>query len=665
MSWFDRLLGTELPPLPPPTEAKAITVSLSGDTLEPGGFVNELRSFGGLARLQSDTSSLQSVQLRNELVYACIDTKATAALDPQLVVQQQVTRKGKTTYETLDAHPMRQLLVRPNPDMTEVDLMKAAIVSWDVSNPRRFFCEKVTKGSILTELWPLDPSQMKPLPSRTNSQEQIGYVWGNGANRKEYSFDDLLIRRAPAWYDPPPLISALGATESDSAQTDYIRSFFENGGIPPGILKYNMPLRQEQRDEIRDRWRMAYGNRLGRQHDIGVLDTNVEYQKTGSNLDELASQTLRSVAESRICMVFKVPPLIVYAYVGLIRATYSNLSEAWAGFWDATMSPQFKEWRVFWQWALLSEFENEVDIRSGRIRLDYDMSRVSALQDDVDLIQKRARDNYQAGGISLNEYRTAIGSDPVPGGDDLYVAKPMTSIAGMSTPAPIAPALAVLPAAPAMPMDAPTDTPKGRKDRSATTVQLIERRMESALKAYLAGEYGKGGLSGLDDGSALVTVMKRFYPQLIENAFDHAKHDGVLVHFSLEMEEVQDVLDKLAKEIVNVSDTTRSEVQRLVGLQAENGWSAAELAQQIRQLSETRSPIRALTIARTESGTAYNLGAVTAYRAGGVTHVTVLDGDEDEPCASANGSTWTLEQAEANPLGHPNCTRAFSPVVGG
>lgn len=639
--WFDRLMNMD--PLPTAGE-KALTVVRSG-VLEPGGFVNELRSVGG-SRIASDTASLQDVQIRNELVYACIDTKATAALDPRLVVQQQVTRNGKTTYEEMPGHPFRSLLARPNPDMTEVDLMKAALVSWDVSNPRRFYCEKVYKGSILKELWPLNPAHMQPLASRTNSREQIGYVWSDGQNRKEYSFEDLLVRRAPAWYDPPPLLSALGATESDSAQTDYIRGFFANGGIPPGILTYDRPLNQEQRDELRDKWRSTYGNAFGGQHSIGVLDSNVHYQATGAKLDELASQTLRSVAESRICMVFKVPPLIVYAYVGLLRATYSNLKEAWAGFWDATMSPQFKEWRVFWQWSLLSEFEEEAAIRSEVVRLYYDMSNVSALQDDVDAIQKRARENYAAGGISFNEYRNAIGLNPVAGGDDLYVAKPMTSIAGMS-----------------LPME-PTPAPiKQRKARTDPGVQVIERRMEQAVKAYLAAEYRLGGLGGMDDGAKLVRILAGFYPQLVQRAFDDAKADGVPVAWDLQMTEVQDVLSALAKQIVNVSDTTRSEVARLVGLQAENGWSATDLASEIRRMGETRSPIRALTIARTETGTAYNLGAVTAYRKGGVSRVTVLDGDDDEPCASANGAIWTLEEAEANPLGHPNCSRAFAPIV--
>jgi hypothetical protein len=48
----------------------------------------------------------------------------------------------------------------------------------------------------------------------------------------------------------------------------------------------------------------------------------------------------------------------------------------------------------------------------------------------------------------------------------------------------------------------------------------------------------------------------------------------------------------------------------------------------------------------------------------GVKEVEVLDGDDDEECASANGQIWTLEEASDNPLGHPNCTRAFAPHLG-
>lgn len=68
-------------------------------------------------------------------------------------------------------------------------------------------------------------------------------------------------------------------------------------------------------------------------------------------------------------------------------------------------------------------------------------------------------------------------------------------------------------------------------------------------------------------------------------------------------------------------------------------------------------------IARTETGFAYNRGTLIAAQQGGYTHVDVSDGDDDAICAAANGATWTVPHALEKPLGHPNCTRAFTPHV--
>lgn len=440
---------------------KALSISL-----DPGGFVTEVMNYGRMRAPKADSATLQSTMSLNELVFACIAVKATAARDPRLTVQVQKKSGGKVVYEEQPGHPFRSLIMRPNDRMTEGDLTRSMIVSWDISNPRRFYAEKEYKNSLLIGLHPLNPARMQPKYSR-DRRDLIGYTWADGQTRRDYALDELLIRSAPSWYDPPPLVAAMGATESDTAQTDYVRAFFENGGVPPGLLKYNMPLNDPQRDDIRDKWRSRYGNRFGRSHDIGVLDSNVEWQETGATLDKLQSQTLRSVAESRICMVFGVPPLIVYAYVGLLRATYSNLGEAWRGFWDATMSPTFKELRDFWTWGLLTEFEDAIDIRSERVRLAYDMSTVAALQEDVDGMQTRARANFASGLISQNEGRAAIGYSATPGGDTAFV--------GRATPA----------ASPAGAMD----VGKQRKTRTRGSVQLTERRIEKAVQSYLAKEY--------------------------------------------------------------------------------------------------------------------------------------------------------------------------------
>ncbi len=165
----------------------------------------------------------------------------------------------------------------------------------------------------------------------------------------------------------------------------------------------------------------------------------------------------------------------------------------------------------------------------------------------------------------------------------------------------------------------------------------------------------------LDDGEAIADLMQRYHRLILEDAFLDAAELGV--SFDLENDYVQTVLDRLSHQVRRVADTTRDEIRALVGKQATEGWSIDELAAKIEELAETRSRTRARTIARTESGNGYNLGSIAAYRVAGVTHVKVLDGDEDEPCKSANGSRWTIEEAEANPLAHPNCTRAFVPIV--
>jgi hypothetical protein len=167
----------------------------------------------------------------------------------------------------------------------------------------------------------------------------------------------------------------------------------------------------------------------------------------------------------------------------------------------------------------------------------------------------------------------------------------------------------------------------------------------------------------LDDGTEIVRLMQRWYPLVVESAWADASLAGVPVAFDLANPFVQTVLGQLAKQIKGVADTTKDDIRWLVGQQASEGWSVEELQRRIREKGEISGRTRALLIARTETANAYNLGSVSAYRAGGVTHVQVLDGDDDEPCASANGARWTLDEAEANPIGHPNCTRAFAPIV--
>lgn len=420
---------------------------------------------------QIDPRTLARTFAQNELAFACVDIRATAAGDPTLQIE---TRGNDGSYSATPAHPLRRLLIRPNSHQDEASFMRACVASMDVAGV--LYLERLESGAGgLVGLNPLNPASVKAVMLGT---DDLRYRWQEHGQTVDFRPEELIIRRGD-WTRPPRMAVALGTIDADNGQTDFVRSFFDNGGVPSGRIKVKGTISTEKADGIRARWRTMFGRAGGgRAHDVAVFDDNGDYEKIGANLDELESEILRSVSESRICMAFGVPPLIIYAYSGLLRATYSNLKEAWRGFWDATMSPLLKDWRMWATWTLLSEFEPMERILSEQVRLGWDLSQVAALQDDVDQAQKRARDAFTAGGMTLNELRAVLRLPADTAGDYYLRSK-------------------VLLANPAgeLPLPPPTligfNGPAKARGAKATPQASIERKMEKAVAKYLASEYDK------------------------------------------------------------------------------------------------------------------------------------------------------------------------------
>jgi HK97 family phage portal protein len=519
------------------------------------------------------------------------------------------------------------------------------------------------------------------------------YEFRDGTTKVVIPAANMLVRRewnlASRWHGLSPLAVALGSVDADMAQTDYIRAFFNNAGIPSGVLKVKGTYSQEQADMLRTKWRDKYGRLWGRQHEVAVLDDNAEYQQLGSNLATLDSETLRSFTESRVCMVFDVPPLIIYAYVGLLRATYSNLKEAWAGFWDATLTPLYSEIASWLLWDLLPEFEDAERIYSERVRLTWDLSSVPWLQEDVTAMQVRARENFRAGAITLNEFRESIGEKPDPAGDyylRLLAYAPYT--AGEQPTITSQDVLAGKTDAGTPPQDAlaPPDTtppkqlPAGQviDVKAAPQQAAIARQMEPKVRAYLRAQYdraatcavAKAATDGLDDGTEIAALLRKYYPLLLEQAATDAQDRlGVDLAFDLNNPRVLDVLTTLAKKVRGVADTTKDEIRQLVGQATQEGWSPADLASAIRAHGVTASATRAHLIAVTETASAYSAGSVLAYQESGVVQGKqwIITDDACPICAPLADKIVALDESFADgidyPGAHPACRCAIVPVL--
>jgi SPP1 gp7 family putative phage head morphogenesis protein len=176
-------------------------------------------------------------------------------------------------------------------------------------------------------------------------------------------------------------------------------------------------------------------------------------------------------------------------------------------------------------------------------------------------------------------------------------------------------------------------------------------------------------LNYLASNNKVFDTLTNFYHSINELSFKDTKNFFNLVSPEVKIEfnnfKAAEWANAQSAELISGLDSsTKNMVKATIesSLKADESWK--ELQKRIEK-NHAFSPYRAEIIARTESARAYNIGGIRHWRESGVVNkVRVVDGEEfDEPCKIANGQIWTLDQAESNPLEHPNCVREFYPVI--
>src|SRR5436190_174145 len=384
--------------------------------------------FTGLSRSTSriyyDGDSIFKAYRHHELVYACINKIADVMNDVEIIVEKQ---NSKDEWQKVAGHPLPGMFKRPNKLQTGRDFRRLLVQS-EQSSGIFYIAINRSGAGLPAELLILNPNRIVARMTRDNytiSYYEYTRVDGQIVKIKP---EDLLIRRRPDLLDQfhgfAPLAAALKSINSDLGLTDYVDAFFESDGTPSGILKIlNATVSDTKKKDIQSQWQKKYSRGGSQQKGVAVLDQNAEFQKIGSNLDELASDSLSGRFESRICAVFGVPPNLVGALVGLQHVTANATAKAeLRNFWDNKISGELAALREWLTWFVLPEFEDLALIQAESIRVGFDLSQCAFLQEDVDNIHKRARENFRAGFWTLNETREATGMAPdKEAGDDYYV----------------------------------------------------------------------------------------------------------------------------------------------------------------------------------------------------------------------------------------------------
>jgi hypothetical protein len=117
-------------------------------------------------------------------------------------------------------------------------------------------------------------------------------------------------------------------------------------------------------------------------------------------------------------MALGIPGSILGQLIGYESSSYANKRADWQVIWDITLTPQMEGLDNAINKAFLDKQHPEF---RGIDEIYSDLSSIAALQEDVDALQERARKNKDAGILGWHESRIAVGLDPDPDPDEIFM----------------------------------------------------------------------------------------------------------------------------------------------------------------------------------------------------------------------------------------------------
>ena len=648
---------------------------------------------------------------RNELVYACISLAASNAASAPLKAWKLDDNKRVPVD-----HPLIDLLNKPNPRQSRYEF--AEMIDTFLNLEGNAFIVKQPD-----ELWLARPDRMRQV---IVDNELAGYVYfREDYARIPFLVDEVIHAKMPNPGDPydglgrgiPPLGVAAYATDVDNKATDFLKAFFNNAAVPYGMLTTKNILEDDEVVRIRERLSEQYAG-SGRWHEMMILDAEASYQKLGADISEIAWPDLRKVTETRICMAFKVPPIMVGAQAGLERSTFANTEQSEKQLWRQKIVPDNERIAS----AFTSAYDDELP---EEVFLAHDYSEIDALQENRNDKFARAQQGVSGGWFTVNMGLAEVGEAPVPGGDIFLRALMVRAIDATAT-------AEELTEPDEEPQEEPAEEPEDEREelvrksfeemgkRFHKTFDLIARSWEARfleasrdqfakefveMQALLGSkrrkdigtfdEFSKAmaeymDIHGIEEWELLFLPL--FAGLLGEQAVLWAETLGVSV-WDVANPEVQAFLSEYSFKFADgLGATTKESLRGLVSSAQAEGWSINKLRDELGGIYGGWDKARAEMIARTETIRSSNAGAVMSYKQAGIEYkqwFTAQDGLVCGFCQEMHGKIvgvgdnyWnigdvmSIDVPDANPISmtlsyenvgepplHPQCRCTILPVV--
>lgn len=339
------------------------------------------------------------------------------------VALAKVARNGDRT--PIGRHPAIDLWMRPNPHYTRRTLEKAIGLSLKVDGNAYIYKVRDNLDRVC-QLWWVPHFRINPTWPSDGSEYVDGFLVRLDSQVYHLPARDVIhIRDGVDPYNERHGLAALKANaremSSDNAAAGYTAALLINSGVPGLIVLPDGDAGPRPDEATAERMQERFAEEFGGDNAGRLLVSPGRYriQEVGFSPEKMALDRLPQSAAARIAASIGVAAMSL----GLPdpNKTYSNLAEANRASWGTVQSIQELIAEAV-QYQLLPE---PIAVESGTSPgLDphayafvYDYQHIQEMQESLDAIHARTREDWKAGGIRRNEYREAIGYEPDPAGD--------------------------------------------------------------------------------------------------------------------------------------------------------------------------------------------------------------------------------------------------------
>jgi HK97 family phage portal protein len=215
-----------------------------------------------------------------------------------------------------------------------------------------------------------------------------------------------------------PVTSVLKQIATDNQASTTAYGLIKNGALPSMIIgpdanDNSVDISPDDAKTIKRRLRedFASDNAGG----IAVLSGAYKMERVSFSPSELDLSSLTRICEERIPAALGLNAMVLGLGAGLAHSTYSNYEQSQSAAWTDGMLPMLDSLCEILTIMLLPEFNP----KSGDY-IDYDVSDVRALAEDVYANSDRSALLYEKGVISRAEAKRMINLEPLPEDEDFY-----------------------------------------------------------------------------------------------------------------------------------------------------------------------------------------------------------------------------------------------------